>query len=324
VWGSTFATHSVCLFVSRYEAPNFGDDMQMGDTTVGDNGGAFADADPDFGKDTPHTSRVQHHADEQERVEDITLDQLEASSHGAAASGSSKAASSSFVALGRKRKLIVDVNTELSSADMRKGLEPTGPNDITRQPYKAERGPLAFSRPAPTRAAMQRRLRDSSMEARYSRPLTGGGRWKGKLLKIWQQGLEKSIVLPRADGSAATAGASAAAAAAAVDDEIEMGREAHEDQSFRPADVSAIAPNDDDLPPIDYDEPAYEPDQQIDAAAGIDDTTEDHHVSLGASAFGAAGDSTFATDFGDEQVRVHSRLILVRGLLSGMGAWVSG
>ena len=178
----------------------------------------------------------------------MTLDQLEASH---APAGAPAKTSSSFVALGRKRKLIVDANTELSSADMRKGLEPTGPNDITRQPYKADRGPLAFSRPAPTHAALQRRLLDSSMEARFSRPLTGSGRWKGKLLKIWQGGFDRASDLPRADG------ASAASAAAAVVDDVETGRQAPADESFRPADVSGIAPNDDELPPIEYDEPPY-------------------------------------------------------------------
>ena len=54
-------THANAMPTHRYEAPNFGDDMHVGDTTVGEGraGGAFDDADPDFGKETPHTSRVR-------------------------------------------------------------------------------------------------------------------------------------------------------------------------------------------------------------------------------------------------------------------------
>lgn len=246
----------------EFAAPIMDDELPLDTTET--RGGAFEDeADPHFGRETPSRSRGE------EKVEDITLDTLEAST---------VSASAASVVLGKKRKLIVDAKIELSSDVMRKGLAPEGPDDICRQPYSAERGPLAFGRPAPTKAGLRRQLRDGKMEARYGRPLTHGGRWKGKLKRAWERGFATALPhLPRADDA----------------DEIELGRRnpAADDTDFRPAEADEMAAGPaDELPPFEPDMP-FEPEPP----AEIDETRDDDR-----SALGAAVDTTFATDFGDD------------------------
>lgn len=75
--------------------------------------------------------------------------------------------------LSRRRKLTIDATISLPSDVIKKSLEPSGPNDITLQPY-TEGGSAhvyAFSRPAVSTRAMKRRLRDNTIEARHLNPV---------------------------------------------------------------------------------------------------------------------------------------------------------
>lgn len=286
-------------------APIMDDDM----AEEHDRRGAFdQDIDPNFGADTP--SRTRPFVEDQDRVENITLDTLETST-----------AVASSVVLGRRRKLLVDASIELSSAAMRSGLSPEGPNDISRQPYTQKRGPLSFGRPVPTKESLQRRLRDDKMEARFSRPLTHGGRWKGKALKSWQRGfananannssnnvLESLPNLPRADNA----------------DEIEVGRR---ETRLSAANASDFQPIDDQVDDMmnaaPADEQQYEPDvvNEIDVTRDEDGGAVNHqnndatNATNATTSFNATNTSlfnaTFATDNGDDQdvsrIRMDSR-----------------
>lgn len=256
----------------EFVAPIVDEDIPFDTTETRE--GAFEEAvDPDFGRETPNLSR------EDEKVENITLSALETS----AASTTTPS-----VVLGRKRKLIVDAKIEISSEVMKAGLQPDGPNDITRQPYSAVRGPLAFGQPVPTKEGMQRRLRNSSAEAPYSRPLTHSGRWKGKLSRVWNRGFATKLShLPPAEDV----------------DEIEVGRRnpAAEESDFRLGIPDDVAPGPaDDLPPFETEE-LFEPEAPPEI-----DVTRDDDPSL---PHDATIDSTFATDFGDEMPvsRIESR-----------------
>eukprot|EP00038_Savillea_parva_P030200 m.76277 g.76277 ORF g.76277 m.76277 type:complete len:594 (+) comp9049_c0_seq2:93-1874(+) len=265
----------------EFVPPDFADEIPLDETANTTVGGA---ADATFGNDDvdPHfadATPVRQANDT--RVENITLESLEPSgsslTKGTPGTTTARSAGSSSFSLGRRRKLIVDAKTEISSDAMRAGLEVDGPNDITRQPYSPETKPLAFSRPAPTRAALRRQLRDSSMEARYARPLTLGGRWKGKALKAWQSGLKNTLKLPEADN-------------AAEEDDIEMGRRAPNDDSTYQLDETAAQEH--AQPPEFEDEvPQYEPE----AFNPVDETVDQEQVSLGASAMGGP-DATFGSD----------------------------
>lgn len=105
--------------------------------------------------------------------------------------------------------------------------------------YSPDRQVLAFSRPAPTRAALRRQLRDSSIEARFSRPLTLGGRWKGKALQAWEHGLKTTLSLPQAPEIA-------------DEGEIELGRHnVVDDSTYQPLDE---VPMPEEMPPVEFEE----------------------------------------------------------------------
>lgn len=74
----------------------------------------------------------------------------------------------------KKRKIMVDSALEIPSAVMRKGLEPHGPDDITRQPYRKVRGPFEYDRLPFSDAMHKWRLEDNSAEALLQRPSIKG------------------------------------------------------------------------------------------------------------------------------------------------------
>eukprot|EP00035_Acanthoeca_spectabilis_P023278 m.448629 g.448629 ORF g.448629 m.448629 type:complete len:577 (-) comp19688_c0_seq1:1630-3360(-) len=258
-----------------FRAPDFGEEFPL-DTTL--DGTTRADA---FEEEYEPTFANESRADE-ERVENITLDSLEPTVSKTAAAK----ASSSF-SLGRKRKLIIDANTEISSDDMKEGLAPEGPNDITRQPYSPDRQVLAFSRPAPTRAALRRQLRDSSIEARFSRPLTLGGRWKGKALQAWEHGLKTTLSLPQAPEIA-------------DEDEIELGRHnVLDDSTYQPPDE---VPMPEEMPPVEFEEMPM----PFEAEQNPIDETVDEPSRAGSAVLG--NDTTMGSDFAEDPSVLHSRV----------------
>ena len=73
----------------------------------------------------------------------------------------------------RKRKLVVDTETEISGAVMRQGLEAGGTRDITRS--SGVEGRLAFDAPPPTRAAAKKRmLMEQGIELLFNATATQG------------------------------------------------------------------------------------------------------------------------------------------------------
>lgn len=60
----------------------------------------------------------------------------------------------------KKRKLIEDSETEIPGKIIRDGLQPDGPNNITRAPYRADYARLSFDYAPCTERALKRRLRD--------------------------------------------------------------------------------------------------------------------------------------------------------------------
>ena len=72
-------------------------------------------------------------------------------------------------AKGRKRRMVIDVNLEIPSAEMRRGLEPHGPDDISRRPYRKKRGAFDFDRLPLTGKMHDYLLQDNSAEAMFTR-----------------------------------------------------------------------------------------------------------------------------------------------------------
>ena len=69
----------------------------------------------------------------------------------------------------RKRRMVIDVNLEIPSAEMRRGLEPHGPDDISRRPYRKKRGTFDFDRLPLTAKVHDYYLQDNSAEAMFTR-----------------------------------------------------------------------------------------------------------------------------------------------------------
>eukprot|EP00039_Didymoeca_costata_P019578 m.338093 g.338093 ORF g.338093 m.338093 type:complete len:553 (-) comp18312_c0_seq1:82-1740(-) len=90
----------------------------------------------------------------------------------------------------RKRKLppVMDSSLEIANDVMRKGLDTEGPNDITRQPYKQQRGPFKYDRIAFSVTMYDWRLQDNSMEALFSRPSIPG--FSGQILEKFKRHLK--------------------------------------------------------------------------------------------------------------------------------------
>ena len=148
----------------------------------------------------------------------------------------------------RKRKILIDSSLEIPSAEMRKGLELHGPDDITRQPYHKKRGPYSYDRPAFSEKMHAWRLQDTSAEAMLTRPSITG--LAPELLKMFTKNY---VTKPRA-AFAPTSGADASR-----EDDIELGRDPDQQlDDFMPADM--------DLPeidngPLDQDLSMIEPEQ---------------------------------------------------------------
>eukprot|EP00053_Salpingoeca_punica_P014320 m.130090 g.130090 ORF g.130090 m.130090 type:complete len:536 (+) comp16427_c0_seq1:148-1755(+) len=84
----------------------------------------------------------------------------------------------------KKRKLVVDAQTEISGATMRQALEPSGPDDITRTPHDYL-GPFAFDRPLLSRRAQKRRQFDEEgIDMLLNAPANEGG---SALLALYQR-----------------------------------------------------------------------------------------------------------------------------------------
>mmetsp|Transcript_4466 Transcript_4466/g.11359 ORF Transcript_4466/g.11359 Transcript_4466/m.11359 type:complete len:622 (+) Transcript_4466:43-1908(+) len=268
-----------------FPAPELADNIPL-DASADRTANMFDDdVDPDFGRETPVVASSSRRVEE-ERVEDITLGSLEPSVASTSAIGSAAAKASSSFSLGRKRKLIID-SISISRDAMQSALTSHGPDDITRQPYSEEIRPLAFGRPAPTREALRRRLHDTSIDARYARPMTMNGQWKGKALKAWQRGFQTRINLP---------------AAPDVDPEdIEMGRRNPVDESAFLPEMDEEPLENDDMPPPQNDD--FEPFPFGDEAmpGPIDESTE--HEVPGVSA--SLGGTTLGSDSAGEDPSLH-------------------
>eukprot|EP00041_Stephanoeca_diplocostata_P041787 m.8921 g.8921 ORF g.8921 m.8921 type:complete len:620 (+) comp6777_c0_seq2:212-2071(+) len=154
--------------------------------------------------------------------------------------------------LSRRRKLTIDATISMPSDIIKKSLEPSGPNDITLQPYRESDNVhvYAFNRPAVSVRGMNRRLQDNSIEARQRKPASGP--WRGALLDIFQRGLPgRTLSLAKPDtGTAIGDGAARDEAALA----IEVGRDDRgnlDDSTYQPADLDQTdgqvpLPEDDD------------------------------------------------------------------------------
>jgi len=91
----------------------------------------------------------------------------------------------------RKRKLVVDEKAvEIASSEIKRGLAPNGPDDISKQPFRKTRSVFLFQRASHSMKGVQSRLTDRSPEAMFKRPLTGV--WSGKLMDMYQQSLDYS------------------------------------------------------------------------------------------------------------------------------------
>lgn len=88
----------------------------------------------------------------------------------------------------RKRKLVVDERTEIPGEDIRRGLQPDGPNDITRAPYTPNLTRLTFELGPPTKKAMLcRETMTQSVESQLSIPRQSS--WAPRLREHFQASL---------------------------------------------------------------------------------------------------------------------------------------
>lgn len=184
----------------------------------------------------------------------------------------------------RKRKILIDSSLEIPSAEMRKGLGPHGPDDISRQPYHKKRGPYDYDRPAYSDKMHAWRLQDTSAEAMLTRPSITG--LAPELLAMFTRNY---VTTPRPEEPPSSAGAAANGEESAQqqNDDIEVGRNPDQEDL-------AYLPEDGDLPPLENeagnmtgnDMSTFEPDQLPDDsilgdesrfggnASGLDETLD--------------------------------------------------
>jgi cohesin complex subunit SCC1 len=225
----------------------------------------------------------------------------------------------------RKRKILIDQSLEIPSAEMRKGLEPHGPDDITRQVFHKKRGPYEYDRLPFSDEMHAWRLQDNSAEAMLTRPCM-----KGMAPALMQMFTRNFVTTARPDAAVEEE------AEERRDDDIELGRDPDqrthdympEDIDLPPIDMEAGGPAASDLSAMEAepipDDTLLEESRFDGDVSGLDQTINSVNGSstVASSAFDFAGDGedrlVTAGEFEDEHVTKRTKKMMT-SLRAGFG-----